>query len=565
MLSEINIHNFAIIENLQLSFDHGLVVFTGETGAGKSIILDALDMVLGGKADQSMIRSGADRALIECVFDIDENNNELIDLLNAEELLEDGPQVILSREIRLEGRSTARVNGRAVSNSYLKEVGQYLVDIHGQTEHLSIFNPKTHIELLDRYADLGDIAQEYSAAFQNYSKVNKELSTIKNTLSNAEERADLLRFQIDEIEQAKLRAGEDGDLKQERDRLANAESLSENARKALQILDQGDYENPSLSDQLGVVSGLLNTLAKLDPSNNELAEKSEGLADEIADMIIDLRDYADAIEFNPTRLQEVEERIDLINSLKRKYGHEIEAILQKQVKASEELDTISTSDTKIQQLEELRQVFIRQLIEAGKALSEKRKAASAKLSQAVELELDDLKMSAARFEVSIQTAAFDETNEPHKFDRTGFDQVEFMIAPNIGEGLKPLVKIASGGETSRLMLALKNTLARADEIPTLVFDEIDQGIGGRIGSIVGKKLNDLSQNHQVFCVTHLPQLAAFGAQHFKVEKATDHDRTTTIVTQISGEEQVNELAQMFGELSEGTLTSAREILEKAHS
>lgn len=565
MLSEISIHNFAIIEELQLNFDRGLVVFTGETGAGKSIILDALDMVLGGKADQSMIRSGADRALIECVFEIDENNTALIDLLKVEELLEDGPQVILSREIRLEGRSTARVNGRAVSTPYLKEVGQYLVDIHGQTEHLSIFNPKTHIELLDRYADLEDIAQEYSAAYQNFTKVNKELSTIKNALSNAEERADLLRFQIDEIEQAKLRVGEDTELKQERDRLANAESLSDNAQKALQILDQGDYENPSLSDQLGIVSGLLNTLSKLDSSNQELAERSEGLSDEIADMIIELRDYADSIEFNPTRLQEVEERIDLISTLKRKYGHEIEDILQKQAKANEELESISTSDTKIQQLEELRQVFIRQLFDAGKNLSEKRKSAAVHLSQAVELELDDLKMSAARFETSIETASFDEADRTPNFDKTGFDHVEFMIAPNIGEGLKPLVKIASGGETSRLMLALKNTLARADEIPTLVFDEIDQGIGGRIGSIVGKKLFELSQNHQVFCVTHLPQLAAFGTQHYKVEKAMDHDRTTTIVNQISGEEQVNELAQMFGELSEGTLTSAREILEKAHS
>lgn len=560
MLKEINIQNFAIIEELRLEFDSGFVVFTGETGAGKSIILDALDMVLGGKTDPTMVRGGADKALVECVFILDEHNTELMDILNAEELLEEDKQLILSREIRAEGRSTARLNGRSVSTSYLKEVGQYLVDIHGQTEHLSIFNPKTHIDLLDRYADLGDLLTEYSSSFQNYQKVNKELSSIRSALANAEERADLLRFQIEEIDKAHLRPGEDADLKLERDRLANAEALSKYAQQSIQILDEGTYESPSVSDQLGALSGILHSLSKLDVSNQPLAEKAESMADDISDVLISLRDYADSIEFNPARLQTVEERIDLINSLKRKYGSEIEDVLQRRSKAGEELETISTSDAKIQQLEELRQVFIRQISETGKQLTQKRMLASDALAKAVEAELEDLKMSAARFAARVQPLS---NGAEATFGKNGFDEVEFMIAPNIGEGFKPLVKIASGGETSRLMLALKNTLARADEIPTLVFDEIDQGIGGRIGSIVGKKLFELSAEHQVFCVTHLPQLAAFGRQHFKVEKSTHGDRTTTVVARVDGDARLTELAQMFGELSEGTLTSAREILEKA--
>jgi len=563
-LKEINIQDFAIIDALNLEFNSGFVVFTGETGAGKSIILDALDVVLGGKATQEMIRAGTNKAAIECIFEIDGRSTDLKELLRSEELLEEDMSLILSREIRMEGRTTARINGRSVSTSFLKDVGQLLVDIHGQTEHLSIFNPRTHIELLDRYANLAELKNEYSNAYSNYLKVNRELTSIHSSLASAAERADLLKFQVEEIEKAKLRLNEDLELKHERDRLANAEALAQFARQSLQILDEGSFESPSVTDQFGSLTGLLHSLAKLDPSNQVIADKSEGIGDEINDLIIALRDYADSIEFNPVRLETVEERIDLINTLKRKYGAEIEDILQKKDKASQELESLSTSDTTIQQLEELRQVFIRQITEIGGKLTQKRTEVALKLSRAVEKELEDLKMSAARFEIRIESADFstsDHGKEP--FGKNGFDSVEFMIAPNIGEGFKPLVKIASGGETSRLMLALKNSLAKADEIPTLVFDEIDQGIGGRIGSIVGQKLYNLSLDHQVFCVTHLPQLAAYGTQHFKVDKFTKEKRTTTSVKQIEDEERVVELAQMFGELSDGTLASAREIINKA--
>ncbi|HWS24904.1 MAG TPA: DNA repair protein RecN [Anaerolineales bacterium] len=565
-LKEINIQNFAIIDNLHLEFHSGFVVFTGETGAGKSIILDALDVVLGGKAAQEMIRSGAEKAVIECVFEVDGKSIDLNELLLSEDLFEEDRSLILSREIRMEGRTTARINGRSVSTSFLKEVGQLLVDIHGQTEHLSIFNPRTHIELLDRYANFPELVREYTNAYSNYLKVNRELTSLRSSVASAAERADLLKFQVEEIEKAKLRLNEDLELKQERDRLANAEALAQFARQSLQVLDEGSYESPAVTDQFGILTGFIHSLAKLDASNQIIADKAEGIAEEINDLIIALRDYSDSIEFNPARLETVEDRIDLINTLKRKYGAEIEDILQKKDKSVLELESLSTSDATIQQLEELRQVFIRQITEIGKKLSQKRNKAAQKLSQSVETELEQLKMSAARFEIRIESADFSTTEHGKEpFGKNGFDSVEFMIAPNIGEGFKPLVKIASGGETSRLMLALKNSLAKADQIPTLVFDEIDQGIGGRIGSIVGQKLYNLSLDHQVFCVTHLPQLAAYGTQHFKVDKFTKDDRTTTSVKQIEDEERVIELSQMFGELSDGTLASAREIINKARA
>lgn len=565
-LKEINIQDFAIIDNLHLEFHSGFVVFTGETGAGKSIILDALDVVLGGKAAQEMIRSGAEKAVIECVFEVDGKSTDLNELLLSEDLFEEDRSLILSREIRMEGRTTARINGRSVSTSFLKEVGQLLVDIHGQTEHLSIFNPRTHIELLDRYANFPELVREYTNAYSNYLKVNRELTSLRSSVASAAERADLLKFQVEEIEKAKLRLNEDLELKQERDRLANAEALAQFARQSLQVLDEGSYESPAVTDQFGILTGFIHSLAKLDASNQIIADKAEGIAEEINDLIIALRDYSDSIEFNPARLETVEDRIDLINTLKRKYGAEIEDILQKKDKSVLELESLSTSDATIQQLEELRQVFIRQITEIGKKLSQKRNKAAQKLSQSVETELEQLKMSAARFEIRIESADFSTTEHGKEpFGKNGFDSVEFMIAPNIGEGFKPLVKIASGGETSRLMLALKNSLAKADQIPTLVFDEIDQGIGGRIGSIVGQKLYNLSLDHQVFCVTHLPQLAAYGTQHFKVDKFTKDDRTTTSVKQIEDEERVIELSQMFGELSDGTLASAREIINKARA
>ena len=561
MLTHLHIENFAIIDKLQLEFAKGLVVFTGETGAGKSIILDALDVVLGGKAEPTMVRSGTERAIVEGEFMIDGmNRQELLTLLEQEELLEDTNYITISREIRKEGRTSTRVNGRSVSAGILKDLAGFLVDIHGQTEHLSIFNTKTHIELLDRFANLAAEKTAFLTLYTEYNKIHRELAAIREAQANASNRQDMLTFQVEEIRKAALKPGEDVANKQERDRLANAESLSKLVAQAAELLDEGGYENPSIIDQLGNLITVLHSLSRLDSTLQSMQEQGESVMETLSDLSHDLRIYGEGIEFNPQRLELLENRIDLANQLCRKYGGSIEAVLQYEQKATAELDDITNGDDRIIQLETEQARVLAQLTELGAALTLARTTAATTLAEKVEQELDDLKMASAKFQIQIQPSEAVDGQPNGGLTKTGFDKVEFLIAPNLGEGFKPLVKIASGGETSRLMLALKNTLAREDNIPTLVFDEIDQGIGGRVGNIVGEKLKNLSKNHQVFCITHLPQLAAFGDQHFKVEKALDHDRTTTKVSTLAEEERVQELAQMFGELTEGTVTSARELL-----
>ena len=564
MLTRLRIENFAIIDKLELEFGKGLVVFTGETGAGKSIILDALDVVLGGKTDTNMIRSGVDRANVEGEFSIGGANKPMIEeLLRSEDLLDDPNYITIGREIRREGRSVTRINGRSASSSILKDLAEMLIDIHGQTEHLSIFNTRTHIELLDRFANLAGPKSEFLSQYTNFTKANRELASIKDIQNNAIHRQDMLKFQVDEITKANLKLGEDATLKQERDKLANAESLSKIIQQSTELLEEGGIEATPVIDQIGNLSSLLHSLVRLDPSNQELSDRCEEIADMLSDIAHDLRVYGEGIEFNPQRLEQVENRIDLINQLTRKYGGSIEAVVEHVEKAARELETIATGDEKIQQLELQLGQILTNMTKIGEELTAARKKAAEILAEKVEAELDELKMASAKFKIQIEPIANNEGRP--QFDKNGFDSVEFLIAPNLGEGLKPLVKIASGGETSRLMLALKNTLAREDNVPTLVFDEIDQGIGGRVGNIVGEKLQNLSRNHQVFCITHLPQLAAFGSQHFKVEKSLTDGRTTTRVVLLESEDRIMELAQMFGELTEGTLTSARELLDMVNS
>lgn len=571
MLRELRIQNFAIIDQLELKFQDGLIVFTGETGAGKSIILDALDVLLGGKADGAMVRSGEDRATIEGLFELSESNKaQIIDILRTEELDDGSDLLIIAREIRKEGRTITRVNGRSVNNNILKEIGANLIDIHGQSEHLSIFDTRTHIELLDRFSNLSDVKAAYHTFYNDFTKIRRELKQVREIQENSINRSDMLKYQLDEITKANIKPGDDVTLKLERDRLANAEALSKLVQQALQLLDDNNFDTPSINDQAGNLSTILNSLARLDSGQNEIAERTDGVLESLAEITHDLRVYSEQIEFNPQRLEILENRLNLFNQLFRKYGGSVEAVLDHGSRAATELDTINNVDEKIGELEMQMATLLGRISVEGKKLTEERNLAALLLSERVEKELDDLKMASAKFNIDIQTSILDEgdagnESNPLRFDKNGFDKVEFLIAPNQGEGLKPLVKIASGGETSRLMLALKNTLAREDNVPTLVFDEIDQGIGGRVGTIVGQKLSSLTQSHQVFCITHLPQLAAFGSQHFKVEKQLKDNRTITTVKDLNQDERIIELAQMFGDLTEGTLTSARELLAMARS
>jgi DNA repair protein RecN (Recombination protein N) len=552
MLIELRIENFAIIQYLAIDFQPGLTTFTGETGAGKSILLDALTFIVGGRADSTFIRSGAERALVEASFRLpDKVQSEVSAILEREDLLdEDSHYLTMGRELRREGRAVARINGRSVSAALLREIGSYLLDIHGQSEHLSLLNVRQHLGLLDRYAGNEHQVDAYRSVYRKLTDVRRELKSLRMSEQEAAHRTDLLNFQVQEIESASLHPGEEDQLRQERDRLANAESLASLAQQSIALLDEGSSETPAITDLVGSLVESLSALSRIDASQADLSGQVVDLADSLATISRELQDYLEGIEFNPRRLEQVEERLGVIVNLKRKYGGSIEAVLAFAENARQQLQTIATASDRIAELELEQEKLLIEI--AGRAGFEQYSPEAAeRLGRAVENELDDLSMNGARFSVDIKHRLNGDgvrltDGQCVAFDESGLDQVEFLIAPNPGEGLKPLVKIASGGETSRLMLALKNVLVRADHIPTLIFDEIDQGIGGRVGSVVGEKLWQLARQHQVLCVTHLPQLAAFGDQHYRVRKQVQSGRTLTQVDPLSGSIRLDELAQMLG-------------------
>ena len=570
MLTELFIENFAIIQKIHLTFMHGLVIFTGETGAGKSIILDALEAVLGGRAETSSIRTGADRALIEATFKLSPQVKAPINaLLEAEELLDNPDYVTLGREIRLEGRNTARVNGRAVTATMQREIGAFLVDIHGQSEHLSLLRVRNHLRLLDSFADVSQLLEAYQEVYDKLKQVRKDLDFLRQSERDAARRVDMLTFQIHEIDAAQLTPGDEEELRNDRTRLANAENLSKHSQNAMLLIEEGTPDAPGIVELLGEVVAALQSLVRIDPTTAELLERSESNLSALQDLAMDVRNYAENIEFNPRLLNRIEERIDLINNLKRKYGSTIDEILAFGERARQELDSITHAEERIAELEIQEAELLNNLAEKGKNLSQKRHEAAEKLSALVETELKALRMANARFSVNIATRSDEDGmlisgDEKVAFDSSGYDRVSFLVETNPGEGLKSLVKVASGGETSRLMLALKNVLVKADQVPTLIFDEIDQGIGGRVGMVVGEKLWNLSRQHQVMCVTHLPQLAGFGDQHYRVTKEMVDGRTHTEAYPLVGEARQEELAQMLGPISEGTLSSAEEILQIVH-
>ena len=568
MLLELHIRDFAIIDNLDLELSPGFIAFTGETGAGKSIIIDAVEMLLGGRADSAVVRTGAEGAIVEGTFKLDAPTLErLLPLLEREGLLDEPGYLTLGREIRREGRNTHRVNGRSVNLGLLRELGEGLVDVHGQSEHLSLLRVREHLNLLDRFAQLEEARTAFSEAFTALKRIRDELEQIRQGERDAARRTELLTFQLNEITAAAPRVGEEAELLEERNRLANAEQLAILAEQGSVALDEGPAGVPSAADLLGQAADALAGLAKIDPSMASAEGEAQALVEQAGDLGKRLRVYRDEIEFNPRRLEQVEERVDLIRSLKRKYGGSLEAVLAQAETARRELESITHAEERIAVLQVEESRLLEQLSAHGRKLSQSRRLAAEQLAKGIEDELGDLHMEGARFGVDIRwedtPGGLQLGDRQLAFDASGVDQVEFLVAPNPGEGLKPLAKIASGGETSRLMLGLKGVLARADETPTLIFDEIDQGIGGRVGAIVGRKLWGLGRDHQVLCVTHLPQLAAYSDQHFRVEKQIDGGRTVTRVRRLDGQERVPELAQMLGGLTRANQESAAELLRLA--
>jgi DNA repair protein RecN (Recombination protein N) len=572
VLIELIIRDFAIIDHLDLRFGPGFNVLTGETGAGKSIIIDAVSMLLGGRGDVTLVRSGAAQATIEGTFRLDSESRGAIDpLLEREGLEGDQPDLLLlSREIRREGRNVCRVNGRAVALKVLAGIGEHLVDIHGQTEHLSLMRVREHVDLLDRFGSLWPLREQVAGLVQRLRGVRRELGELRRDERELARRMDLLQYQVSEIESARLEPGEEESLVQERDRLANAEQLQSLSEEAFGALYEGGEEQASAVDLVQMAGRALAGLRRLDPSTATLNEKAETVSYQLEDLAESLRDYRDQIQFNPRRLHQVEERLLLIHNLQRKYGDSIEEVLVFADRARRDLGVIEHSEERIAELEVEEARLLHEVGQKGAELSDLRREAGERLAAGIEGELDELNMARARFAVDLtrrddEEGAYVDARRV-AFDATGLDRIEFLVAPNVGEPLKPLVRIASGGETSRLMLALKTVLAQADRTPTLIFDEIDAGIGGRVGSAVGRKLWGLTERgdgmrrHQVLCVTHLPQLASYGDLHLQVSKGIVDQRTVTGVHLLEGETREREIAGMLGALTDRTHASAREML-----
>lgn len=573
MLEEIRISNFAIIDRLELGFGQGLNVITGETGAGKSIIIDAVDLLLGGKAEAAMVRAGAEKAVIEGSFILNETAETLITpVLEREGLVdENGTDALtLSREIRANGRSSARVNGVTVNLDVLSEIGDLLVDVHGQSAHLSLLRPAAHIDLLDRYADLMDTRDALATVVSRLSDVRGEIKHLLEDEAAIQRRADRLRREVEEIEAAELRTGEEDELRAERNRLANSEQLANLTAEAVILMygdDSADLQIGAL-DQIMQVAALLSKLSGIDPALKDEYDLAEEVSAQAEELTILLRRYAEAVEYNPSRLNELEERLEVIGALKRRYGVTVDLVLEHAENARAELDNIEHSEERLNELRKTETTMLKHIGELGQRISRARVAAARQLGEGIVRELGDLRMAKAQFEVAIE-----QREDPNgcyvgdkrlAFNDTGIDHVEFMMSANPGEPLRPLAKVASGGEAARIMLALKRVLTQADQTPTLIFDEIDQGIGGRVGSVVGEKLWELTGDHQVLVVTHLAQLAGYADWHYRVLKLVDDGRTHTEITPLTEDfQRVEELAAMLGTLNESGFQSARELLVEA--
>lgn len=556
MLSEIHIRDFALIDQLDLTFEPGFSVLTGETGAGKSIIIDAISAVLGDRLSAEVVRTGADRAMVEAVFDVSDNPDFRtraagLDIEVADDTL------FLSREITRAGKSGARVNGRLCPLSTLKDLTDGMLDLHGQHEHQSLLAADAHIDALDAWLGAEALGLRSRMA-ELHGELRDARKQIEELAKNERERIhllDLYRFQIEEIESAKLTLGEEEELASDRSRLANAEKLYTLASNICEALS-GDSVGGAVAG-LGQAARQAEQMAALDCAATEAAEMLQSALMSAQEAQSFARSYRDELEFNPRRLESIEERLDLIRGLKRKYGETIEEILAYAETTAAKVRDMEHNEERGQELNDLLQRVLADANVAAQELSALRRNRACDFEAAVMRELSDLAMERTEFKVSIEDA---------EMSPRGMDAISFLISPNPGEPLKPLVKIASGGEMSRIMLALKSVMAAADRVPTLIFDEIDTGIGGRTANVIGDKLAALGKNAQVMCVTHLPQIASRAESHFHVEKHETNGRTVVRVTRLESENRAQELARMLGSTEAGADTAllhAREMLRGA--
>ena len=565
MLANLRVRNYALLDEVDIEFTPGLNVLTGETGSGKSILIGALSLILGGRAASETIRGGARTAIVEGLFE-GERDAQLQALLSEIGVDPEEGTLIIRREVGREGRNRCTINGSLVTVSVLRKLGVLLVDLHGQHDHQSLLNPRTHRVFLDGYEDIRKPKQRVAEAYGRFTERSEALRRLDDELAATREREELYRFQLDELDRAELSPGEDEELERERSVLEHAEQLIRVASDASEALSEGEG---ALVDGLVRVIRSLEEAGRIDPALGEALEGVRSARYHLDDCADFLRRYRDRVEYDPARLEEVLDRLDLLGRLKRKYGGTIEEVLAHRDRIAGELEGVDTAGARRDRLRGEVQAAREELTEHAKALSDRRKQVARKLEGRVVEELAELGMEKTGFEVGFAWLEAEDgplriDGRGYSVDAHGMDRIEFLISPNAGEELKPLASIASGGEISRVMLALKVILAESDRMPTLVFDELDIGIGGRIAESVGHRLKLLSRDHQVLCVTHLHQVACWGRTHFTVHKQSARGRSITLVDHLDEDGRIREIARMLaGETVDAmALSHAREMLRR---
>ncbi|MFC1931073.1 DNA repair protein RecN [Chloroflexota bacterium] len=574
LLLEFKVRNFGIIEAIDLKLNSGFNVITGETGVGKSLVADAIETLLSGRLDEEDIRHEANVTQLEGVFTLPANESRLIikETLARNGLDSDEEILVITCEFRRQGRGVFRVNRNAVPRNLLQEIGSLLVDIHGQSDHLSLLNREYQLIFLDSYAHSTALRQGFHTKATELNQIDQEIKMLEQRDIEAARQDEFLRFQIDEIKRSELREGEDEELEKQRNILMSCEKLKKSSYQAYKSLygDESSVSPTSALDKLNEAISEMRKLVELDTTLGDQLKYLENTVENIQEIARDIHSYSDSLEYDPAQLEAVELRLESIRNLKRKYGQTIADIINHSEKLEQQLEEVSQSSEKLVRLEERHNELKKEMGQLAFELSETRRNAAKKLETEVSRGLRDLNMSQVEYQVSIRKQPAEEgiplpDGKTYTFNKDGVDDVEFVASTNPGEPIKPLAKIASTGEISRFMLALKGALAEADTIPVLIFDEIDIGVGGRSGEIIGKKLFALSRNRQVLCVTHLPQIAAFADTHYNVRKVTSDSRMVSTLERLDGGPRIEEIAVMLSgpHYTETTLNNARELLEKA--
>ena len=556
MLAELSIKNFAIIDELKVSFAGGLNVITGETGAGKSILIGAMSLLLGDRASVDMIRSQEDSAVVEALFDIGEMDD--LKVIVRDMGFHIGKELILKRIVSRTGKNRVYVDGQLATLGMLSAISESLINICGQHEHQAILNAEKHIDIVDEFGGLLQLRCEYAELYNQYLSFSEKLRQLTTVNKTRDERVEFLRFHLKEIEDAGIRIGEDEDLLGEKKILNNVQKLTEYANAAHDVL----YGKTG-SVLEGIRSIVLNIreIEKIDKGLNLSEQDMDAVYYQLEEAALNLREYVKKLSYDPDRLEAIDDRLGLLGQLKRKYGSTLDDVLHKKAEIEEELKSISSVDDEIEQISRDIESMNAELLDYAQKLSQKRRETAIILEKAIENEIRTLRMEKAVFDVMFKDTSNDQGLV--SFNPKGIDNIEFYLTTNVGEELKPLNRIASGGELSRIMLAIKKILARSGSVGTLIFDEVDSGIGGATAEDVGKKLKDVSRHQQVLCITHLPQIACFGEMHYRAAKIVSGERTVTSIDVLSEEDRLDEITRMLGgtEITEKTREHAQEMLE----